>query len=185
MSGLYFIAIVPPEPVFSEVYSFKQEMADKYKSSRSLRNPPHITLLPPTAGNADWEMKTLKALEDFTQRISPFELVLNGFACFPNRRKKNPVIYVHNEESPGLEKLFKDLIKELREKEIISEKQVPQRFTPHMTIGYRDLTLEEYDRAREEFGCREYSASFLVTSIVLLKQNVQESKWEILKEFKK
>jgi 2'-5' RNA ligase len=184
MSALYFIAIVPPEPIVSEVYSLKKEMADRYNSYRSLRNPPHITLLPPTTGTLDWENKIKTTLEHFAGRISPFRLILDGFASFPNKKRKNPVIYVHNEESPELEKLFRDLIAELRIKEVISEKQIPQRFSPHMTIGYRDLTLENFDKAWAEFQTRTYHAAFLVDSVCLLKHDTKEAKWNILSHFR-
>ena len=183
MSTLYFIAIVPSEPVYSEVFSFKQEIAEKYNSSRSLKNPPHITLLPPTSGNDNWEKNTIEVLQHFAMNNTSFPLVLNGFASFPNRRRKNPVIYVHNEEEPLLEALFKRLIEELIEQKVITANQYPQRFTPHMTIGYRDLTLEEYDKAWEEFSKRQYKTMFIVNAISFLKHDKREGKWNVLEEF--
>lgn len=183
MSTLYFVAIVPSEPVYSEVFSFKLEMAEKYNSNRSLRNPPHITLLPPTSGNDDWEKNIVEVLQHFASKNTSFPLVLNGFASFPNRRRKNPVIYVYNEEEPLLEALFKRLIEELVEHKVITANQPTQRFTPHMTIAYRDLTLEEYDKAWEEFRRRQYKAKFIVNSISLLKHDKREGKWNVLEEF--
>lgn len=55
MSSLYFLAVIPPEPVFSEVMAFKKEMSERFSSSRALKSPPHITLLPPVQGNEDFE----------------------------------------------------------------------------------------------------------------------------------
>jgi 2'-5' RNA ligase len=183
MSSLYFIALIPPEPIYSEVYALKQEMSDKYNSHRCLRNPPHITLLPPVNADEIWEKSIIVFLGDFVKSIKPFDLVLNGFESFPNRRRKNPVIYVHNEDSPEMNELHKKLISGLHQSNILMAARTQSSFSPHMTIGYRDLTLEEYDKAWEEFKEREYRGNFHVKSLFLLKFNRKESRWNIVEEF--
>ena len=41
---LYFIAIVPPSPIYDEALEQKEYFKAKYNSKASLNSPPHITL---------------------------------------------------------------------------------------------------------------------------------------------
>ena len=41
---LYFIAIVPPSPIYEEAFEQKVYFKTKYNSKASLNSPPHITL---------------------------------------------------------------------------------------------------------------------------------------------
>jgi 2'-5' RNA ligase len=41
---LYFIALIPPEPFFSEVLGLKNEVKDRFNSKAALNSPPHVTL---------------------------------------------------------------------------------------------------------------------------------------------
>ena len=40
----YFIALVPPEPLLSEIQRVKQQIFDDYGTKGALRSPGHITL---------------------------------------------------------------------------------------------------------------------------------------------
>jgi 2'-5' RNA ligase len=42
--SLYFIAIIPPQPVFEETWQLKNHFKEHYQSKASLNSPPHITL---------------------------------------------------------------------------------------------------------------------------------------------
>ena len=57
-TSLYFIAIIPPEEIATEITSFKQEMANIYNSKKALRVMPHITLKAPftVVSNRDEEV---------------------------------------------------------------------------------------------------------------------------------
>ena len=47
MNQLYFIALIPPEPLKDQIQDIKLEVTEKFNSSHSLNAPPHITLLSP------------------------------------------------------------------------------------------------------------------------------------------
>ena len=106
---LYFIAIIPPEPILSEVLAMKEEMANSYASKAALRSPPHITLHMPFR----WPDKKSKALSTVLQEVAkdnaPIPVVLKDFGAFPPR-----VIYVGVEENKKLEELQSDLLKRIR-----------------------------------------------------------------------
>ncbi|MDZ7681592.1 MAG: 2'-5' RNA ligase family protein [Fodinibius sp.] len=54
-------------------------------------------------------------------------------------------------------------------------------FTPHMTVAYRDLSPDNFERAWEDFQDRSFDYSFEVNSIVLLKHDYQ--RWKPFYEF--
>jgi 2'-5' RNA ligase len=91
--------------------------------------------------------------------MAPFEIELNGFGSFPN--PNNPVIFVHPESNPNLTELYH------RVKDRFDF--IKYSFSPHMTVGYRDLTWENYLRAWEVYKDKEYKTKFLVDKISLLR----------------
>ena len=64
--SLYYIAIVVPEPLQSEITAFKTAIHQRFGAKSALKSPAHITLFPPFR----WEIsneKTLKtAIDDFS-----------------------------------------------------------------------------------------------------------------------
>ena len=40
----FFIAIIPPEPVYTEALNWKHFFAEHYQSKAALKSPPHNTL---------------------------------------------------------------------------------------------------------------------------------------------
>ncbi|MBV8328213.1 2'-5' RNA ligase family protein [Chryseobacterium sp.] len=161
MKKLYFIAIYPPKAIIDEIKAFKRDFAECYDNSKALKNDAHITLFPPFAREQEMEDDILTAFHKINTDISPFEVSLNGFGSFPN--PKNPVIFVQPENNSGLTELFN------RVKQQFSF--MAYSFTPHITVGYRDLNWENYLRAWEKYQSKEYKTSFLVDRILLLRHD--------------
>ena len=40
----YFVALIPPSPVYEEAQALKEYFREKYNSKAALNSPPHITL---------------------------------------------------------------------------------------------------------------------------------------------
>lgn len=53
-------------------------------------------------------------------------------------------------------------------------------FTPHVTVGFRDLTPAAFHQAWAEFEHRSFSADFEVPTLTLLRHDGQ--KWQIFSE---
>jgi 2'-5' RNA ligase len=105
-----------------------------------------------------------------------FEIKLNGFGAFDN--PKNPVIFVRPEASGNLNKLQRNLIAKLSDllpKEIA---HTDTDFHPHITVAYRDLTSENFEKAWPEYELKPFSASFKVTTFHLLEHD--GTKWNIV-----
>lgn len=171
MKKMYFIAIYPPQEIIEEVKVFKKDLALNYGNSKALKNDAHITLFPPFSRELDLESDIHEAFQKIDTNISPFELTLNGFGSFGN--PKNPVLFVQPENNDQL----KDLYLRVRERFNF----ISYSFNPHMTVGYRDLTYDNYLKAWEVYQEKEYKTNFLVDKILLLRH---DQKWVPIAEKK-
>ncbi|MCS4303807.1 2'-5' RNA ligase family protein [Chryseobacterium sp. BIGb0232] len=169
MKKMYFIAIYPSEEIIKEIGAFKKDLAVSYGNSKALKNEAHITLFPPFSRELELEEDIHIAFQKINTILSPFEIELNGFGSFAN--PKNPVIFVHPEDNVHLTDLHNRVKQQFN--------FAKYSFTPHMTVGYRDLTWENYLKAWEKYEHKEYKTKFLVDKILLLRH---DGKWVSIAE---
>lgn len=161
MKKLYFIAIYPPKEIIEEVKVFKKDFAQHYGNSKALKNDAHITLFPPFSRELELESDIFTAFQKIDTQMSPFEIELNGFGSFPN--PKNPVVFIHPESNSNLTELYARVKQQFN--------FAKYSFNPHMTVGYRDLTWENYLKAWENYQSKDYKTRFLVDRITLLRHD--------------
>jgi 2'-5' RNA ligase len=177
-TSLYFIAIIPPEEIATEITSFKQEMANIYNSKKALRVMPHITLKAPFTIPSHQDATILEWFENIKTNVNPFEITLNGFGAFDN--PKNPVIFVKPEESVPMRLLQKDILVAFKKQFFNIQLHFhEEEFHPHMTIAYRDLAYTEFEKAWKIFNKKHFSATFYNNTFYLLKHNGVQ--WKIAK----
>lgn len=177
-TSLYFIAIIPPEEISSDITSFKQEMADTYSTKKALRVMPHITLKAPFTIASHRDEEVVEWFENIKTDVPPFEIKLNGFGAFDN--PKNPVIFVKPEVSEEMRMVQKDILATFKKQ----FKSIPlhfheEEFHPHMTIAYRDLAYAEFEKAWKIYNKKEFLVNFYNYTFYLLKHN--KIQWEIAK----
>lgn len=175
MKKMYFIAIYPPQKIIEEIKIFKQDFVLNFDNSKALKNEAHITLFPPFSRELTLENDILEAFQKIDTAVSPFEIELNGFGSFAH--PKNPVVFVKPEDNEQLNDLY------LRVKEIFNF--MNYSFHPHVTVGFRNLTWENYLKAWEKYQEKEYKTKFLVDKITLLRHDenwipIAEKKLELL-----
>jgi 2'-5' RNA ligase len=174
---LYFVAIVPPSPIYEEAIEQKMYFKTKYNSKASLNSPPHITLHMPFRWVEKNEDELASHLEKFAQENESINVKLNGFSSFPPK-----VIFINVEITPQLEMLQRNLEKHFkRQMNLFNANYKEQAFHPHLTLAFRDLKKPNYQRAWEEFVDKNYQAEFLAHKIALLKHS--GSVWEVFQEF--
>lgn len=171
MKKMYFIAIYPDQKIIDEIRIFKEDLAQNFANSKALTNDAHITLAPPFSREIELEEDIHLAFQKINTNIAPFEINLNGFGSFPN--PKNPVLYIKPEENEYLKQLY------LNVKEKFSFER--DLFSPHVTVGYRDLTFENFLKAWEIYKDKNYKTKFLVDKISLLRH---DGKWIPINEKK-
>ncbi|MES2837765.1 MAG: 2'-5' RNA ligase family protein [Bacteroidota bacterium] len=174
----YLIAVIPPEPIYSEIIAFKNEIHKNYNSKGSLNSPPHITLHMPFEFS-DKKLDLLySSLDDIAKSATNFEVELSNFGFFEPR-----VIFVAVEKNDALADLHFKIKEKVKLKHFIFNANYRDRidFRPHITIGFRDLKKEQFYLAKTEFEKKEFKKSFAVNSFFLLEK--KDKTWEIKKEF--
>lgn len=174
---LYFVAIVPPSPIYEEAFEQKVYFKTKYNSKASLNSPPHITLHMPFKFVEKNEDEIVSHLRTFAQENSSVTVKLNGFSSFPPR-----VIFINVEITSELERLQKNLERYFkRQLNLFNANYKALPFHPHVTLAFRDLKKPNYQKAWEEFVSKNYQATFVASKIALLKHS--GAVWEIFQEF--
>lgn len=173
---LYLIALVPPEDLRDKVYNLKLEMKERFNASHALKAPAHITLQMPFRRDESGEATLIPALEEFAAVQNMFDIHINGFDAFSPR-----VIFLKIEEHAPIEHLHSGLQHCLKNDLNFPEKELINRFHPHMTIATRDLSKKMFHKAWPEFRDREFKASFTANNLHLLKHNGKN--WDLFREF--
>jgi len=173
--GIFFIAIVPEEPVQEEITLFKKEAATRFNSMHALRSPPHITLSPPFKWPGSQVLELEDALIQFASGEAAFELKLKNFDCFRPR-----VIFIDVEKNDQLSRLQQALAEHLAGA-IGLESRDKRPYHPHMTIAFKDLKRSVFPQAWEYFRQQKYERQFPVEDIVLLRHNGKL--WEVKRRY--
>lgn len=169
---LYFIALVPPEPVYSDVVGFKHKFSADYNSKAALRSPPHITLHMPFQWKEEKESDLIRNLDQLAFHQSSIEVSINNFGCFEPK-----VIYLAIEEEDALFHLQKEILKMAALKLNVYPLPRGRPFHPHMTVAFRDLKKPDFNLAWQEYQTKKYRAEFVVGGVSLLKHNGKT--WDI------
>lgn len=175
-TSLYFIALLPPEPLKSDIQQLKQEVKEKFQSSHSLNAPPHITLISPFHVNKGDLPMLRSMLEGYAQKSSVFEIKLENFSSFPPR-----VVFINVAKSEALIRLRQKLEELIRSEPVFSYNYQERPYQPHITLAFKDLTKSNFYRAWDEFKTRRFDASFRANELSLLKHTGEY--WEIEERF--
>jgi len=174
---LYFIAIIPPSPIYDEALELKYYFKSKYNSKASLNSPPHVTLHMPFQWKEEKQNVLIEKLNRFTEKQNSFDLNFLNFNCFPPR-----VIYTDVVKNEKLEILQNELHRFCkRELNIFNANYKEHAYHPHLTLAFRDLKKQNFIIAWDEFKERKFEATFNVSVVTLLKHDGK--KWNALLEF--
>ena len=180
MSGvdqkLYFIALVPPEPIFTEVEELRTYFSHHFESSAALKSPPHITLHMPFWLKAGKESLLIEQLEKITID-EDLNVVIDGFGSFPPK-----VIFLNVEPNQELLLLKRRIERALKiDLNIFNSEYKGKSFRPHLTLAFRDLKREQYRLAWKQFSTEKKQLNWYARCFFLLRHNGLS--WDIYKEF--
>lgn len=173
---LFFIALVPHKTLCREIREIKEQFRDEFGARHALKSPAHITLQMPFKRSSSDEPAISATLEKIALEEKPFSVELDGFGCFAPR-----VIFIRIRDHEPVKALHSRLKQKLTEELEFSEREIMNDIQPHITIATRDLTKEAFREAWPEFQEKEFSGSFIVNSLFLLKHNGRN--WDVYKEF--
>ena len=174
-TAIYFIAIVPPEPLYSEIQEIKEEVGRTYKTKEALRRPPHATLIPPFNAPTSVEPDLVTFMETYGNSQKPFDIFIDGFGEF-----HQGTIFIKPNESPELMKMQKELAKAFNKVYSRGKSRGPSYgFHPHITIAYKDLTRPMFDAAWREYHDKIFRRRFTLDHIDLMRW---DNGWKTIKE---
>lgn len=176
-SARFFVALLPPQPLQDEITAIKHDIWQRFNSKAALKSPPHITLQPPfqwPLGRVDELDRHLAA---FAQTHGTVPIRLEGFDAFAPR-----VLYIDVAQTSELMVMQPGLMAHLETACGIVDRVAKSRpFTPHVTVGFRDLTPSAFHRAWAEFKGRPFAADFVGQSLTLLRHDRQS--WQVMAQF--
>jgi 2'-5' RNA ligase len=176
-NGRFFIALLPSQAIQDYANEVKQVFVDRYNSRAALKSPPHITLQPPF----EWSVEALplfnQRLSEFAAQVAPIPITLSGFGAFVPH-----VVYINVIKSASLLTLQAALSSHLETSlGIVDAVGKTRSFTPHITVGFRDLTPENFKLAWAEFQHRPLELEWTATQLTLLRHDGQ--RWTVANEF--
>lgn len=173
---LYFISLVPPRELSDQIKSLKTQIARQYDCKRALRLPAHITLQIPFKLDENEEKKLLNILDDFSQKKQPFHIQLKNYGHFGNS-----TIYIDVEENELLQALHFGLKSILQRELALENGKQSGKFSPHITLATRDISLQNFSKAWQHLKEQEFSAEFFASDLILFRHNGKT--WDVLKKF--
>lgn len=174
MTSLYFVAIIPPQELCDAITAIKEDFKERFNSRHALRLIPHITLKAPFSHAG--HQRVLNWFTGISPTVHPFEQRLHHFNCFSGKR--NPVIFIEPELNDSLKQLQQDIIADFKKNFAIPIPGNELSFHPHITVGYRDLSYENFLLSWREYRDKNFDASFSVENFCLLQHDRKQ--WNII-----
>jgi len=170
---MYFIALVAPEDINTQILKWKHLMQERFECNVALRSPAHITLVPPFWMDFRLENELTESLDHLSSNQKNFTIRLKDFSCFRPR-----VIFVASEKNVNLEELQKNAWDFLLSQSKFPLKAQSRAFHPHVSIASRDLHKKTFQEAWAIFENKKYEATWIVKNISLLKHN--KKNWDVI-----
>lgn len=175
--NLKLIAIIPPEPVFSQVRKEQENIASTWGPKHALRTPPHITIIPPmllTSGEVGWLYGIASAIAGSQ---APFPLHLKDYSSFKPR-----VIFISpvvNTPLSNLHEIWHQAIM-TRMPDVLA-KYPDKPYHPHLTLAHKDVTHPQFDSLWKYFSTKSFEAHFEVDRFCILTHT--DDGWVLDKDY--
>jgi 2'-5' RNA ligase len=175
--GLYMLAVMPPPDLTTEIEEIRLQFATAYNCKAALKPPVHITLIPPFKTADTIEAELINNFDRWASKQESFTVDLKNYDVF----RRNQVVFIHVEPSLALRGFQKELQDRFKQDYSHIDVLTYKDYSPHITIGYRDIPRELFRPAAIEYLAKYFSASFLVTEFYLWKHNTIN--WQVLHAF--
>lgn len=173
----YFIAYNVEGRRAEILNKIREEVAEKFEVTEALNFPPHLTLFPPFEMEMDRLRELGKELEKVAAEMGNLKVKTKGFNYFDQA-----VWYVDVEQKQELMDL-KDVLVEMMEREFSISPDRKRGTHFHVTIAYKDLTVEKFKLIGEFLSKIKLEIeNFEIDSISLLQQ--ENERWLEVAKFK-
>lgn len=162
----YLLIVSPGKEVYNRVMEEKRYFSQNYCEPVAIKTKPHITISNFLAWDS-MEDTLVNRLQYITREQKSFSVLLNNYSGFPSH-----TIFIRIQDPTP----FKQLATRLKAigPYIKENSSYPAKFitSPHVSIARR-LPLKIYDSAIKDYAGKDFSASFQVNELVLLRRQHQ------------
>lgn len=173
----YFVAIIPPEPFYSDIHKIKTHLKTEHQTLGALKSPAHITLHMPFEWPENKEQKLIEKLSEFKHNKS-IKIRFNNFSVFEPR-----VLFIDVLKEQDVLEFQSSLVSHIKSNlHLYNQANDWRGFHPHLTVAFRDFKKTEFYAAWDKFKTKTFQGSFDCQSFCLLKQK-ENKNWQEFKEF--
>jgi 2'-5' RNA ligase len=173
----YFVALLPPQELQTEMQQIQQHFATTYQLRRKANSPPHITMYPPFEWQKEDVPLLVTTLREFAQDRGAIPIQLAGFSAFKPR-----VIFIEPLKTPELMQAQASLKQQIESHLDLGEQKERNRpFNPHVTIAFCDRRNPDFKHIWPEVKNREFNTTFTVDRLTLLIY--KNRYWHLYQEF--
>jgi 2'-5' RNA ligase len=173
--GDYLLVLNPHEDLRNRIMKVKKEFYETHKAATALGGKPHITLVK----FRTWEMmeeKIVNRMKVIAMGTTPFKVALSDYGSYPSH-----TIHINVTTKIPIQNLSREL--RVAKKLMKSPDNDPHFLSdPHITIA-RKLNAAQYDKAWLEYSHRQFTASFIADSMLLLKRREGDKAYQIVQRF--
>jgi 2'-5' RNA ligase len=171
------IAIVLPEPVYTEVREQQLFIAKTWGPKHALRTPPHITIIPPMALKQEEVPLIFSMASALSLSFSSFTMQLNGYGAFKPR-----VVFVHPQKCEALDGLEATWEHAIKQKLPHALANYPDRpYHPHVTLAHKDVRREQFEKIWDHYSALDYRVNFEVKEFCVLDHT--KDGWAVERRF--
>jgi 2'-5' RNA ligase len=175
---LYYIAIVLPEPLQSDITAYKTDIHQRFGAKIALKSPAHITLFPPFRWESTDENALKNVLTEFSlkyfEKKGPLSISLKNFGFF-----RKSTIFIQPESNENLNLMRVELLNYLSTHiNLRDEKDATRPYHPHVTIVNRDISEVDFETIWAEYASKIFESTFMAHNISLLR--LDDKRWEII-----
>ena len=174
--SLHFIALIPNRELREKIIAIEKDFELRFNSSKALKVYPHITLKAPFKCPTGGRFELLNWFSELVIHQRPFLINLKGYGAFDN--KKSPVVVINPVVTKELLNMQKELMIGFKSLFPGYVQPVDLKFTPHLTVAYRDLAPDKFAEAWKEYKDKSFNDVFEVNAIYLLEHDTK--KWNVV-----
>ncbi|PIQ21278.1 MAG: hypothetical protein COW65_10025 [Cytophagales bacterium CG18_big_fil_WC_8_21_14_2_50_42_9] len=163
--GEYLLIISPPDMVKDAVVWYKNLLAKHIGNFTAYYSIAHLSIISFQI-HAKWQKVLLHSLEVIAAEEAPFTFKINSFGCFDS----SGTVYLKLEEIERFAKICSNFYRNSFIRNLPGAFKFPT-YMPHLTIG-RSLG-PNFDKAWDLFQQQNYSQTFTVSGVLLLKRDNQ------------
>jgi 2'-5' RNA ligase len=173
----YLLVLSPHEELWNRITEVKKKFAQDYQSEHANGGRAQVALV----NFVQYEMmeeRILNRLKMVAMGHYPFKVELKDFGSFPSH-----TIYINVVSKIPVQTLVKGIRSETQRLMKLNDDNKPHFILePHLTIA-RKLKPWQYEKAWLEYSNKSFTGRFIADSMVLLKRQVGEMKYQTARHF--